>query len=157
MEGNMNTRRYLMLVVSLLGALVLSACGGGSTSSPASTAAPPSGGAPQGVTVPAEYAGMTNPDAGNATAAQSGKTIFDANCASCHGTDAKGDGPAASSLDPKPKDLVAVQSQLSDAFLFWRISEGGAMKPFNSAMPAWKNSLSQTQIWEVITYIRTLK
>jgi mono/diheme cytochrome c family protein len=156
----MKTLRYLMLIMALLGSLVLSACGGSGaarTDSTASTDTQATAGIVQGVTVPSEYAGLTNPDAGNETAAQAGKAIFDANCAACHGVDAKGDGPAAASLDPKPKDLVAVESQLSDGFLFWRISEGGAMKPFNSAMPAWKNALSKDQIWEVITYIRTLK
>jgi hypothetical protein len=60
-------------------------------------------------------------------------------------------------LDPAPENLVVAQGGLSDAFMFWRISEGGAMQPFNSAMPAWKNALSEDRIWEVITYIRTLK
>jgi hypothetical protein len=27
-----------------------------------------------------------------------------------------------------------------DDYLFWRISEGGAMEPFNSAIPAWKET-----------------
>ena len=156
----MKTLKYLTLVIALFGTLVLSACGGsGATSADntANTSAQATAVVVQGVTVPSEYAGLTNPDAGNETAAQAGKAIFDANCAACHGADGKGDGPAAASLDPKPKDLVEVQSQLSDGFLFWRISEGGAMKPFNSAMPAWKNALSKDQIWEVITYIRTLK
>jgi mono/diheme cytochrome c family protein len=47
-------------------------------------------------------------------------------------------------------------SSLSDGYLFWRISKGGAIEPFNSAMPAWESSLTEDQRWQVVTYIRTL-
>ena len=36
-----------------------------------------------------------------------GKSIFEVNCASCHGTNGKGDGPAASALNPKPRDYTS--------------------------------------------------
>lgn len=39
--------------------------------------------------------------------ADKGKTIFSVNCASCHGTTGKGDGPAAAALNPKPRDFTA--------------------------------------------------
>jgi mono/diheme cytochrome c family protein len=45
---------------------------------------------------------------------------------------------------------------LSDGYLFWRVSEGGMMAPFNSAMPAWKTTLSEEQRWHVISYVRLL-
>jgi mono/diheme cytochrome c family protein len=94
--------------------------------------------------------------ANDQAAADAGKQIFGTNCSSCHGTDAKGDGPAAASLNPKPADLIDLQSEFGDAYLFWRISEGGAMPPFNSQMPSWKSTLSEDQIWQTITYIRSL-
>jgi high-affinity iron transporter len=34
-----------------------------------------------------------------------GAEVFQANCASCHGSMGRGDGPAAAGLDPKPTDL----------------------------------------------------
>ncbi len=37
---------------------------------------------------------------------EKGKTIFDNSCASCHGNLGKGDGLAAGSLTPKPKDFT---------------------------------------------------
>jgi mono/diheme cytochrome c family protein len=40
------------------------------------------------------------------TSAASGKEMFDAYCASCHGKDAKGDGPAAPALKNAPADLT---------------------------------------------------
>jgi mono/diheme cytochrome c family protein len=45
---------------------------------------------------------------------------------------------------------------MSDAYLYWRISEGGLMEPFNSLMPGWKGMLNDQNIWKIITYIRTM-
>lgn len=42
------------------------------------------------------------------TSAASGKQMFKAYCASCHGEDAKGDGPAAAALKQPPADLTAL-------------------------------------------------
>jgi mono/diheme cytochrome c family protein len=149
-DGKMSKKGWIILTF-LAVALVLTACGGGgssATSTPIGTPVP---------TPPAEYAGKTNPYAGQASAASAGETIFQTNCSPCHGADAKGDGPAAASLNPKPADLALLQGQFSDAYLFWRISEGGLNPPFNSAMPSWKSTLTEEQIWQVITYLRTLK
>lgn len=130
----------ILWVALILGALTLAACGGG--------------GGGKEVSVPAEYAGKTNPLGADAAAA--GKVVFDERCASCHGATGTGDGAAAAGLDPKPADLKVEVPDLGDDFLFWRINEGGAMAPFNSAMPAWKGILTEEQIWQVIAYLRTL-
>ena len=42
------------------------------------------------------------------TSPVSGKDMFTSYCASCHGRDAKGDGPAASALKSAPADLTAL-------------------------------------------------
>jgi mono/diheme cytochrome c family protein len=42
------------------------------------------------------------------TSAASGQEMFKAYCASCHGEDAKGDGPAAAALKQAPADLTAL-------------------------------------------------
>jgi mono/diheme cytochrome c family protein len=42
------------------------------------------------------------------TSPASGKEMFMSYCASCHGKDAKGDGPAASSLKTLPADLTTL-------------------------------------------------
>jgi mono/diheme cytochrome c family protein len=143
----------VVLITILLGAFSLAACGGASQGSSGPSSGPAATSLP---TPPPEYAGKTNPLQGNASAAQAGKQLFVSNCASCHGENARGNGPAASSLHPKPANLAALQNKMSDDYMFWRISEGGAMPPFNSAMPAWKGVLSEEQIWQIITYLRTL-
>lgn len=140
---------YIVLVLVMIGALVLAACGGDGGQAPAS-------GNTARSTPPPEYAGKTNPKANDAASAAAGKDLYAINCTSCHGEAAMGDGPTAASLDPKPKPLAAEMNSLSDDYLFWRISEGGAFPPFNSAMPAWKASLTEDQIWQIITHLRTL-
>ena len=111
---------------------------------------------PTQVEPPQEYTNRTNPFDGDAAAPEDGKVVYLTNCASCHGESAKGDGPAAISLDPKPQNLADTVGNISDGYLFWRISEGGMMAPFHSVMPAWKTILSEDQIWQVITYLRSL-
>lgn len=135
---------FVTLTVLVLSAVILAACGGGGNTG---TSAPEP---------PAEYKGKTNPMAGNADAATAGGATFAERCASCHGATGMGDGPAAASLDPKPADLAAVEKNLGDDFIFWRIMDGGSMAPFNSAMPAQKGILSEDQVWQLVTYIRTL-
>lgn len=106
--------------------------------------------------VSSEYAGMSNPVAADEQSLQRGAEIYAANCASCHGDGGMGDGPAGEALDPPPAPLAHTSQMLGDDYLFWRITEGGAFSPFNSAMPSWKSVLSETERWEVILYTRAL-
>jgi mono/diheme cytochrome c family protein len=143
-------------VVILAGLMILSACSGESLDSQ-----PSLGTVQTALTVhpepPADYADKTNPLTADTSTVSEGATFYQADCASCHGTEGRGDGPAGANYDPKPTNLAATQKNSSDAYLFWRISEGGAMQPFNSVMPGWKGLMSDKRIWQVITYIRTLK
>ena len=105
---------------------------------------------------PEDYAGKSNPYDRNPKRVNLGQKLYEADCASCHGLTARGDGPVAASLSPKPGNLAEKQGELSDAYLYWRIAEGGLIEPFRSGMPAWKGLLTEDQIWEVITYIRSI-
>lgn len=107
--------------------------------------------------VPHEFEELTNPFSGNDEALAAGQVIFETNCVVCHGPQGKGDGPGAAGLNPKPADLSDSQMMggLTDGYLFWRVSEGGQMAPFNSAMPSWKTILSEEQRWQVISYVRS--
>jgi cytochrome c553 len=105
---------------------------------------------------PEAYSGRVNPFNDEPEAIAEGEILYRANCSSCHGITGEGDGPASGGLDPPPQNLAVRQPNLSDAYLFWRISEGGLMNPFNSLMPGWKGLLSEERIWQVLAYLRTL-
>lgn len=133
-----------VLFFVMLGLFLLRACGesnGSPGSEPISTLVP----------VPEEYVAKTNPFGSEAAA--EGAEIFRTNCETCHGPQGHGDGPAGDSLDPKPKNLAELQKIASDDYLFWRISEGKA----GTSMVAWKGILTEEQIWQVVSFIRTLK
>lgn len=110
------------------------------------------------VEAPDEFASLINPFAGDHEAIEAGDVIFQTNCATCHGPEGRGDGPAAEGLDPKPATLAdrTMMNTLTDGYLFWRTSKGGQMEPFNSAMPAWEAGLTEQQRWQVISFLRTL-
>jgi mono/diheme cytochrome c family protein len=84
--------------------------------------------------------------------AGAGAEVFRTNCETCHGPQGHGDGPAGQSLNPKPQDLSELQKIAGDDYLFWRISDG---KP-GTSMIAWKGILSEEQIWQTISFIRSL-
>ena len=108
----------------------------------------------QGVT--GEYAGQRNPLSDDPRVVAEGKTLYLANCAACHGESGAGDGPAAAGISPPPADLRSVvQRPMSgDGYLMWAISDGGAV--MGSAMPAFKDTLSETDRWRIIRFLRTL-
>jgi len=118
------------------------------------------GGPPEGMRerhqapIPAEYQGKTNPIPADEASLARGEAIYAQQCATCHGDGGMGDGPAGQGMDPAPAPIAHSSQMLSDSYLFWRISEGGA--PFNTAMIAYKNVLSEEDIWDVINYIRAL-
>jgi len=108
----------------------------------------------KGVDIPTDYANLSSPLAGSADSALAGKAVYAENCAVCHGEGGRGDGVSATGLDPKPAKLMSAD-EAGDAYLFWRIAEGGEAE--QSAMPAFKSVLSEDQIWQVIEYLKTLE
>lgn len=84
---------------------------------------------------------------------QAGQRLYENFCLSCHGPGAKGDGPAAASLHPRPADLTALLPLYDDDTLAARIAEGKE----GTAMVAWKNVLNETQIRQIVAYLRTQK
>ena len=81
----------------------------------------------------------------------SGRVIYSTICIRCHGVDGKGDGQMK--FTPPVADLTspAIQGKL-DARLFKSVHDG---KP-NTAMGAWRDALSDDEIWDALAYVRTL-
>jgi mono/diheme cytochrome c family protein len=73
------------------------------------------------------------PDAGAA-----GAQLFATRCATCHGPDGDGRGPAAAGLSPAPRDLrdPAWQASVSDAHIEQVIAGGGPAVGLSPLMPA---------------------
>src|SRR5579884_2445350 len=66
---------------------------------------------------PAPFATMKNPLQPTSANLAEGKTLFNANCAPCHGASGAGDGPAAASLNPKPADFkTPIHAKLPDGY-----------------------------------------
>ena len=61
------------------------------------------------------------PLSGYAQGADIGKQEYLSKCASCHGKDAKGDGPVAGSLKQKVADLTVLAKNTGSIFPFARI------------------------------------
>jgi mono/diheme cytochrome c family protein len=53
--------------------------------------------------------------------AAAGKVPYAQYCASCHGREAKGDGPAMNLLTVKPADLTQITKRNNGTFPFWKV------------------------------------
>jgi copper transport protein len=97
---------------------------------------------------------QANPIPPNQGSVTTGQSIFMTTCAPCHGTGGKGDGPVGIALNPRPADLTqhAIPGVHTDAQLFEWITNGFP----GSRMPAFKATLSDTDRWNLVNFIRTL-
>jgi len=99
------------------------------------------------------WALTTGADGAPSDVSDRGKLIYEQRCALCHGPQGRGDGPEAPFLSPRPGSLIsAATSVKSDADLLAVIANG---KP-RTAMPAWKDLLTDEQQRDVLAYLRTL-
>ena len=80
-----------------------------------------------------------------------GRDIYAERCLTCHGCAGKGDGPYAMLNNARPANLRDEKyKNLPSHFAFWRISDGVA----GTAMPEWKQSMSEDERWLVILFIQ---
>jgi mono/diheme cytochrome c family protein len=94
-----------------------------------------------------------NPFPHSAESVARGKRLFERYCVSCHGVTGHGDGPAAASLPSRPEDLsmLAPPPIFPDGVVAYRIANG------KNLMPAWKSALSESEIWDLLNFIRSLR
>jgi len=105
----------------------------------------PSNGVEPGIHPTVFFGDVHNPYAGDATAATEGRQLFvQYNCSGCHG------GRAGGGMGPSLRDSIWIYGS-SDAQLLGTITEG---RP--AGMPAWGGRIPQNQMWQIITYIRSL-
>jgi mono/diheme cytochrome c family protein len=89
-----------------------------------------------------------------------GRRVYYQNCLPCHGDRVDGLGHYGHGFSPTPLSFAdnGTIAQLTESFVFWRIAKGGPGlpregTPWNSAMPAWENFLTEDEIWAVIIFI----
>jgi cytochrome c5 len=112
---------------------------------------PASGGEPPMSRAEAAVA-LKNPLASTPDALRQGRTLFETNCAPCHGDTAMGDGPVATHTAVRATDLTTGPSiARSDGYLYATIRNGG------SVMPAYADAMSVIERWQVVLYLRQLQ
>ncbi len=86
-----------------------------------------------------------------------GKEIYAKSCSSCHGPEGKGDGAAASAINPKPTNLAdkAAMSKIDDAAMTKMIVKGGAGNGKSPLMPAF-GQLKDQEVRDLVAYIRSV-
>lgn len=109
-------------------------------------------------TQPAAYAELVNPvPLLSDEDVRAGTVLYQKNCRPCHGAKADGSGPLSRGLRLSPVDFTdggAIASVI-ESYPFWRVREGNAgmpdiATPWNSAMPAWQDELSDEEIWRIV-------
>lgn len=78
-----------------------------------------------------------------------GAARFARDCSSCHGAEARGDGPAASALPVMPANLAEHALHHPQGNLFWWIAHGIPDTP----MPAFSPPLADVEIWEIVQFL----
>jgi mono/diheme cytochrome c family protein len=113
--------------------------------------------APQsnGWTLGDDVATKKNPLASDAKVLAAGKAIFKDKCQKCHGPGGLGDGPDADPDHAADMDLTNPKraARNDDGTVFYKVLNG-RKKP---KMPAFKDELSEEQIWTVVTYVQSLR
>ena len=91
---------------------------------------------------------------------EEGKRVYYQNCLPCHGDLLDGEGRFAHGFSPTPLAFTdpGTIAQLQESFVFWRVAKGGPglpreATPWNSAMPAWEDFLTEEEIWAVIIFL----
>ena len=100
------------------------------------------------------YEPWTSPEFSKADAGR-GKVLYKEYCAQCHGLTGKGDGPAASGLEPKPAIHANMPfEKLPMEYLYNVINHGGPAIGKSPNMPYWGLTIGQQGVADVIAYLK---
>ena len=96
--------------------------------------------------VPPHEHDRANIMASDPDAAAAGRLLFEDHCARCHGNTAEGKGKRPSLRSERIQDIA------TPGDLHWFLVNGS----LGRGMPSW-SKLPDQQLWQIITYLKTLK
>jgi mono/diheme cytochrome c family protein len=106
-----------------------------------------------GIVVRTQAGSAQNPVAQNPRALEAGRAAYTGACSVCHGANGDGNGAFGQAIYPPATDLRAHDTQeKTDAQLFWIIKNGLSF----AGMPGFGNQFSDQDIWNLVTYTRSL-
>src|SRR5229473_7185641 len=105
----------------------------------------------------------TKPYPNSASLVTRGKSVYTLQCASCHGTNLEGqpnwrERLPNGRLPAPPHDATGHTWHHSDRRLFDMVKNGtaGVMPGYETDMPAYKDNLSDPDIWAVLSFIESM-
>lgn len=94
---------------------------------------------------------LKNPFAPDTASIARGQSLYEQQCATCHGLAGRGDGPLAATLRPRPADFrVHMAAGHTDGELYTWLTKGVP----GTAMPPFESQLSEPDRWHLVNYIR---
>lgn len=92
-----------------------------------------------------------NPFANDPKKISKGRLVYATNCAICHGNSGHGDGPGLTALTTLPPDFTQAGFDKSLGLIAANITYGKGCD-----MPSFRAVLSEKEIWDVSSYIKSL-
>ncbi|HUP21198.1 MAG TPA: c-type cytochrome [Gemmatimonadota bacterium] len=129
---------------------LVAGCGGDAADEPAED-----GDATTETTEAGDGGEMGAPTDAPSDAVASGRAVFVTNCATCHGEDGRGNGPAAVGLEPPPADLTDGTWTTGDGSLaaIHNVIQNGSP---GTAMISWQGTLTESQIAALAEFVHSM-
>ena len=105
--------------------------------------------------LPPDADSKQSPLTADAKVLAAGKAVFKDKCTRCHGPSGIGDGPDADPDHREDMDLTNGKraDRNADGVVFYKVMNG-RRRP---KMPAFKEELTEQQVWSVVAYVQTLR
>ena len=95
---------------------------------------------------------ITVPPLGDSTKVAIGYMHYDEMCVTCHGGPGIEPSDIGQGLNPRAPELSGLVAKLSDAELYWILKNGIKM----TGMPAFGNTHTDEQLWDMVAFVRLL-
>jgi len=91
-----------------------------------------------------------NPIQSDTASIERGAKTYKEKCVICHGEKGDGKGAVGANLTVKPSNFTdkEMMGSMTDGEISWKISTG------KGPMPSWKDKLKESEIWDMVNYIR---